>query len=32
MFTKLKAWSITGFGMLENYPYASVREWVQSQG
>jgi ATP-dependent DNA helicase RecQ len=31
MFTKLKARSITGFGMLENYPYALVREWVQSQ-
>jgi len=31
MFTKLKARSITEFGMLEDYPYASVRGWVQSQ-
>jgi ATP-dependent DNA helicase RecQ len=31
MFTKLKARSIPGFGMLEDYPYASVRAWLQGQ-
>ena len=31
LFTKLKARSLPGFAALEDYPYASVREWVQGQ-
>jgi ATP-dependent DNA helicase RecQ len=31
LFTKLKARSISGFAALENYPYASVRHWLQQQ-
>ncbi len=31
LFTKLKARSINGFAALENYPYASVRHWLQQQ-
>jgi len=30
LFTKLKARSIAGFAVLEDYPYASVRDWVLS--
>ncbi|MGC5703953.1 RecQ family ATP-dependent DNA helicase [Pseudomonas sp. NFXW11] len=32
LFTKLKARSIRGFGALEDYPYAAVRQWCQAQG
>ncbi|WP_268798957.1 RecQ family ATP-dependent DNA helicase [Pseudomonas huanghezhanensis] len=32
LFTKLKARSMSGFGMFEDYPYAAVREWAQSLG
>ncbi|MNF68244.1 hypothetical protein D3C84_500960 [compost metagenome] len=31
LFTKLKARAIHGFAALENYPYAEVRGWAQSQ-
>jgi ATP-dependent DNA helicase RecQ len=31
LFSKLKARSIHGFAALENYPYASVRQWAQAQ-
>lgn len=31
LFTKLKARATTGFAALEDYPYAQVRAWVQSQ-
>jgi ATP-dependent DNA helicase RecQ len=31
LFSKLKARSINGFAALENYPYAQVRQWVQTQ-
>jgi len=30
LFTRLKARSIPGFAVLEDYPYASVRDWVLS--
>jgi len=30
LFTRLKARSIPGFAALEDYPYASVRDWVLS--
>ena len=30
LFTRLKARSIAGFAVLEDYPYASVRDWVLS--
>ncbi|MGV8916728.1 MAG: RecQ family ATP-dependent DNA helicase [Pseudomonas sp.] len=30
LFTKLKARGIKGFAVLEDYPYALVREWLQS--
>ncbi|OLF56505.1 ATP-dependent DNA helicase RecQ [Pseudomonas chlororaphis] len=30
LFTKLKARSIPGFAVLEDYPYAEVRKWVQA--
>ncbi|HWT68813.1 MAG TPA: ATP-dependent DNA helicase RecQ [Pseudomonas sp.] len=30
LFTKLKARTITGFAVLEDYPYAEVRSWVQA--
>ncbi|MCQ2997048.1 RecQ family ATP-dependent DNA helicase [Pseudomonas syringae] len=29
LFTKLKARGIPGFGQLEDYPYAAVRDWVR---
>ncbi|MGE7957112.1 RecQ family ATP-dependent DNA helicase [Pseudomonas sp. NPDC089530] len=29
LFTKLKARSIPGFAVLEDYPYAEVREWAE---
>jgi ATP-dependent DNA helicase RecQ len=29
LFTKLKARAIPGFAVLEDYPYAEVREWAQ---
>lgn len=29
LFTKLKARAISGFGVLEDYPYGEVRRWVQ---
>lgn len=29
LFTKLKARGISGFGQLESYPYAAVRDWVR---
>lgn len=28
MFTKMKARAIPGFAVLENYPYAAVRDWA----
>jgi ATP-dependent DNA helicase RecQ len=31
VFTKLKARSIPGFAVLEDYPYADVRTWTQGQ-
>ncbi len=31
LFTKLKARQLSGFAMLENYPYAEVRSWLQAQ-
>ncbi|MFJ3482576.1 ATP-dependent DNA helicase RecQ [Pseudomonas sp. NPDC090202] len=31
LFTRLKARTIRGFAMLEDYPYANVRQWVQSR-
>jgi ATP-dependent DNA helicase RecQ len=31
LFTKLKARNISGFALLEDYPYAAVRDWVISQ-
>ncbi|PBP50340.1 recombinase RecQ [Pseudomonas syringae] len=30
LFTKLKARATTGFAVLEDYPYAQVRTWVQA--
>ncbi|WP_025858602.1 ATP-dependent DNA helicase RecQ [Pseudomonas sp. CHM02] len=30
LFTKLKARGIPGFAVLEDYPYAEVREWAQT--
>ncbi len=30
LFTKLKARGIPGFAVLEDYPYADVREWAQA--
>ncbi|WP_338584178.1 ATP-dependent DNA helicase RecQ [Pseudomonas sp. MAG733B] len=30
LFTKLKARAISGFAVLEDYPYAEVREWVEA--
>jgi ATP-dependent DNA helicase RecQ len=30
LFTKLKARNISGFALLEEYPYAAVRDWVVS--
>ncbi|EPM86166.1 ATP-dependent DNA helicase RecQ, partial [Pseudomonas syringae pv. actinidiae ICMP 18886] len=29
LFTKLKARATSGFAVLEDYPYAQVRAWVQ---
>jgi ATP-dependent DNA helicase RecQ len=29
LFTRLKARNIAGFAVLEDYPYAEVRDWVQ---
>jgi ATP-dependent DNA helicase RecQ len=31
LFTRLKARNISGFALLEDYPYAAVRDWVISQ-
>ena len=31
LLTRLKARSLPGFAALENYPYATVRHWVQEQ-
>ncbi|QJI32177.1 RecQ family ATP-dependent DNA helicase [Pseudomonas sp. ADAK18] len=30
LFTKLKARGVPGFGVLEEYPYAEVREWAEA--
>jgi ATP-dependent DNA helicase RecQ len=30
LFTKLKARSIAGYAVLEEYPYGEVREWVET--
>jgi len=30
LFTRLKARSIPGFAALEDYPYATVREWCET--
>lgn len=31
LFTRLKARSIPGFAVLEDYPYAEVREWAEAR-